>query len=360
MVSFLFSTLIILISNPWTNAFQITSSSLIASLHDLKQIVPELKRCPIDCKTYIKSNSALGFNGPIGALGPLGTIGPVSSHIWSPATEFAWHGDFFVFMTNILGHVQNLNYDLVSHRNNPLSENGPLGSSFWNLMPKINDFTRHMQGLGLFSVLGPLGPLGPLGALGPLGPVGAHGLRISQNGQYIDIYGTVQHKVKAMFNSTHFVEWPLFEKYHSKKFVDHLSKTGHLDTSFMVYSVTNEIGESYIMRVSEPQYITILVTPIVIGKNFAINIFVNDKEIAKVNSLFYTPWIQLYISRDDFVKSNNQISLRVDVKSDLIDCGFIIPIAHCSMEYYLYVVGSTEFMLREPHIQYEGPYIRKI
>lgn len=290
----------------------------------------------------------------------MGSIGPISSYLWSPANGFAWHGNFLIFLKQILGYVQNVNYDLISYANNPLSENGPLGSSFWNIMPDINDFTRHMQGLGLFSVLGPLGPLGPLGALGPLGPMGAHGFRVAENGEYIDIFGNVQHKVKAMFNSTHFVEWPLFEKYSSKKVIDDLSRNGKLDSSFMVHSVTDEIGESYNITISESQYITILVTPVIVGKNFVISLFLNEERIAKVNSLFYTPWIQFFISKHDLQQSNNLINLTVTVKSDLIDCGFIIPLTHCSMEYYFYIVGSTEFMQREPHIHYEGAYIHNL
>lgn len=53
----------------WTHSLQITSSALVSKLHDLRNIKPELVKCPIDCRIYIEHSSALGYNGPIGALG---------------------------------------------------------------------------------------------------------------------------------------------------------------------------------------------------------------------------------------------------------------------------------------------------
>ena len=80
---------------------------------------------------------------------------------WSPADEFAWIGNFENHLSDIIGSNM-----LLSHPENPLSEKGPMGDSFWDVMRNINDFTMHMQGLGLWSILGPIGPLGPLGSLG--------------------------------------------------------------------------------------------------------------------------------------------------------------------------------------------------
>ena len=91
---------------------------------------------------------------------------------------------------------------LLSNPRNPLSSYGPLGDSFWDVMPNINDFTKHMQGMGIWSILGPLGPLGALGPLGPLGPVGAHGLAVNRNGEYIDQSGKIHSSVSAVFNSS--------------------------------------------------------------------------------------------------------------------------------------------------------------
>lgn len=248
---------------------------------------------------------------------------------------------------------------VLTHEENPLSAAGPLGDSFWDVMPDINDFDQHMEGLGIWSILGPLGPLGPLGALGPLGPVGAHALSISSRGDYVNTYGQIVRKIDAVYNETLNVSWPLFEKYISKSYVD---KIADLDTSFMVMSMTNENGESYTVNVYEPQYVTILATPVVWGKNFLLKVYLANKIIAQTNALLYSPWIQLYISEQDLAKYGGHLTLKIVVKSDILDCGILVPnpIFHCPMDYYLYVVGSTKFMLRRPHIQYQGPYIQPL
>ena len=113
------------------------------------------------------------------------------------------------------------------------------------------------------------------------------------------------------------------------------------------------------MTISEPQYVTILVTPVITGKNFILQVFVNNVKIIKTNTLFFTPWVQFHVSKQDLERYNNSIDIQVVVKSDLLDCGLIIPVVHCSMEYYFHVVGSTEFMLRRPHLNYQGPYIQE-
>jgi hypothetical protein len=209
-------------------------------------------------------------------------------------------------------------------------------------MPKINDFTSHMQGLGLWSILGPIGPLGALGALGPLGPVGIHGLRINENGEYINEFGQIQKSVTAFYNETMNITWPLYEHYLNKNYVLNLSKQYELDTSFMLRSEADVNGDIFNIKITEPQFISILVTPVFWAKNFYIEVYLND--IITVNSSsvsFYTPWVQIKISEQDFV---NNLQLKVIVKSDPLNCGYF-GFTRCSMPYYFHVVGSTSFML---------------
>jgi hypothetical protein len=254
-----------------------------------------------------------------------------------------------LYLNQVIGEQK-----VLSHPRNPLSSYGPLGDSFWDVMPNINDFTKHMQGMGIWSILGPLGPLGALGPLGPLGPVGAHGLSVNRNGEYVEQSGKIHSSVSAVFNSSLNITWPLFERYSSKEFVHNLSKKGLLDTSFMVLSETNTHGEEYIMAITEPQFISITVTPVVWAKNFFIQVYLNETLLFKSDGIFYTPWVQIYISEKDFVQ---KLQLKVIVKTDALDCG-LLGLLGCSMSYYLYVVGSTDFMLRRNHIPYTGPYIQ--
>ena len=247
---------------------------------------------------------------------------------------------------------------ILNYENNPLSSLGPLGDSFWDVMPNINDFTNHMQGLGIWSILGPLGPLGALGPLGPLGPIGIHGLRINENGEYINKIGELQKSITASYNSSVSVDWPLFERYLNKQIIKDLMKKKELDTSFMVLSDAGTYeGDEFIMKVNEPQFISILVTSLVWAKNFFIEVYLNDTFVTKssTSTSLYTPWVQLYISEKDFVSN---LELKVIVKSDVWNCG-LMGFLGCSMPYYFYVVGSTNFMLRKPHIKYSGSYINE-
>ena len=79
-----------------------------------------------------------------------------------------------------------------------------------------------------------------------------------------------------------------------------MGKRGLLDTSFTVLSNTDTSGEEYIMTVTEPQYISITVVPAVWAKNFFIEVYLNEDPIFKSIKMFYTPWIQIYISEEDF------------------------------------------------------------
>ena len=125
----------------------------------------------------------------------------------------------------------------------------------------------------MWTVLGPLGPLGPLGGLGPLGPVGCHMLDVDADGQYVNKNGQVQRVANVVYNSTLSVKWPLFERYKSKEFVDKLMRKGLLDTSFTITATTNTAGHSYEMLVTEPQYVTVTVVPILWAKNFFVEAY---------------------------------------------------------------------------------------
>ena len=112
------------------------------------------------------------------------------------------------------------------------------------------------------------------------------------------------------------------------------------------------------MTVNEPQFVTILITPVIWATNFFIELYLDDAFIASSDKMLFTEWIQIYISPEDFKrKNNNTLELKLKIKVDQMDCG-ILSLFGCRMEYYLHVVGSTQFMLRRPHIQYSGPYIK--
>nr|CAG4712750.1 unnamed protein product [Naegleria fowleri] len=337
-------------ATPQVRCSRFSSQSLIAGLQgSYSGVSPYPLNCPLGCNLYILSSSALGYNGPLGSLGPLGPLGPVG---WMTNSAFVWLGGTFGdFLASILGSSHD---GILSKLNNPLSDAGPLGDSFWDVMPKINDFTKHMQGLGVFSVLGPIGPLGALGPLGPLGPRGPHLLHVNDNGEYIDpSTGQVVTTLTAYYNSSMQVVWPLFEKYTSKAFVDKLSRKGLLDTSFMVSSTADSNGDTYVMTIKEPQYVTITITPILWAKNFFVDVYIENKLIHTSDQMLFTPWVQVYISKSDM--TGPAIKMKVVVRVDPFDCGYLLG---CAMDYTITVVGSTAFMLRRPHISYAGPYLQ--
>ena len=45
----------------------------------------------------------------------------------------------------------------LNHTQGPMSKYGPLGDSYFDVMPNINDFTKHMMQFGIWSILGPIG-----------------------------------------------------------------------------------------------------------------------------------------------------------------------------------------------------------
>jgi len=72
----------------------------------------------------------------------LGSLGPMSHDIISPNNGAIQM--FQSFYSNMLG---NLRDKIINNTQNPLSDQGPLGDSYFTVMPSINDFTKHMQGL---------------------------------------------------------------------------------------------------------------------------------------------------------------------------------------------------------------------
>ncbi|KAL9657475.1 hypothetical protein ABK040_016742 [Willaertia magna] len=338
-----------------------TSSDTIAAIgsSDYSKIDPFPAICPGptgECSLYLQPSSALGWYGPIGALGPLGSTGPLSHQIFSPSSLFSFIGNFQDFFKSVSGSNMSL---VLSDRRNPLSDAGPLGPSFFNVMPVMNDFTKHMQGLGLWSVLGPIGPLGALGPLGPLGPVGAHGYGRNTDGDYVDENDNIQTTISAVWDDNTSKQWPLYEDYTRSRAIE-LGKKGQLDTSFMVSATGNLSEDVYTVSVKEPQYLTILVTPAILAKNF--NVQVRNHKTKSVlavagSNISYTPWIQLFISEEDINANQGNVKLDISVKVDPLDCG-VLSMIQCFMDYYLYVTGSTSWMLRSPHIPYKGSYVK--
>ncbi|KAL9652238.1 hypothetical protein ABK040_011898 [Willaertia magna] len=320
----------------------------------LKNVKPRPVNCPLGCETYVQSSSCLGWNGPIGALGPLGALGPISGSPFSPSAQFKFVGNFQEFFKWVSGSDKSL---VLTNKENPLSAAGPLGDSFWDVMPSINDFTKHMQGGGLFSVLGPIGPLGALGPLGPLGPVGAHGYGSDKFGNYIDNTGKVQRKIGAVYNSSVTINWPLYEKY-NQDFAKELGKQGLLDTSFMVKGMGSLNGDVYTITVTEPQYVTILVTPEILAKKFNLEVRSSTGvSVVKSESLDFTQWVQFYVSKSVLDAAGGSKKYDIIIKVDPLNCG-LLSLVQCYMNYYLYVTGSTNWMLRRPHINYGGTYLQ--
>ena len=75
---------------------------------------------------------------------PLGSLGPLSHDIISPNNGAIQM--FQSFYSSMLGDLRD---KIINNTQNPLSDQGPLGDSYCNVMPSINDLTKHMQGLFL-------------------------------------------------------------------------------------------------------------------------------------------------------------------------------------------------------------------
>jgi len=292
-------------------------------------------------KLFTSTFSCLGHYGPLSAIGPLGPLGPIGKDLPTPKDVMDSIGNWEDFKKLVMGGVGPLDAP-----NGPLSKYGPLGSSFWDVMPYINDFTLHMQGLGIWSVLGPIGPLGALGALGPLGPIGSHGYNRSKGGSYYDSNNRIVTKIKALYDdkTNTWVEWPLFE-YYTSEHANILSLTSQLDTSFAVQDIANSsVGTSYYINSHEDQFITIVVVPDIIQQIFEITLKdINGRVLTSTANYYHINWIQMNVSNH---KNTRYI---INVRS-----------LYFTQHYTIYVVGSTKFMLRREHIGFKGNYIMDV
>ncbi|KAG2382548.1 hypothetical protein C9374_005128 [Naegleria lovaniensis] len=340
-----------------------TSSDTIASLGGTFlgfTIRPLPKICPGPtgtCDLYITPVSCLGWNGPLGGYGPLASLGPLSHEIPSPNNSWEI---LRKFVQQLLGSDNSdaIRFFMINNVQNPLSAAGPLGDSYFTVMPTINDFTKHMQGLGVWSILGPIGPLGALGPLGPLGPMGIHNYQRNSDGDYIDANGKIQTTLNVKWDEKTSIQWPLFEDYTRDRAIQ-LGKQGKLDSSFMVSAVGSLTPDVYTITVTEPQYVTVLTAPSIYAKNFLMTVKEKKSKqiIAKTgSSVYFTPWLQFFVEPSSL--ANGPLQFEISVAVDPLDCG-LASVFECFMEYYLYVVGSTKQMLRKPSIAYSGPYINK-
>ena len=268
-------------------------------------------------------------------------LGPLGLNTWNPADMMKVIGNWEQFKKLVMNNTGPLDVP-----NGPMSSEGPLGDSFWTVMPTINDFTKHMMGHGIWSVLGPIGPLGALGGLGPLGPVGAHGYGRNDQGQYVNSKGQIMRKVMAMYTSGKWVEWPLFEFYNAS--FARLMNYEDADTSFMVKATGNA---TFRATSREQQFVTIAVVPVFYSHVFTIAITEAEHPehvIASSNSIQFINWIQMHIPKGDF-----PVSFDIVIQSNSV----FTSNPFVSSDYYLYVVGSTQWMLRKPHITFSGDYI---
>ena len=130
----------------------VTASSVSALQQSLTSIQPPVVT-PDNPEDYLSVTSALGYSGPIGPLGPLSVLGPVGNNTWNPSTYISGLGNWSLWATQL------------SQLSGPLSANGPLGdqgpltaTSYYQLLPSINDFAKQTQAGGVWGILGPLGP----------------------------------------------------------------------------------------------------------------------------------------------------------------------------------------------------------
>ena len=206
---------------------------------------------------YLEPSSALGANGPIGAWGPLGALGPVGDNSWNASHWVDAVGDWGQWS------------DSMSHLGGPLSEagplgpDGPLGDAYSNTLPALDcpnhgdQFCKHLQAGGVWSVLGPIGPLGALGPLGPLGPIGAHGFTTDDNGRYLS-GSSVRRTVTVPYQGSS-RSYELVERY-TESFAKSMTDN---DTSFMVSGEIDSTSESdtYAFTSKAQQLVTVLVVP---------------------------------------------------------------------------------------------------
>jgi len=232
-------------------------------------------------------------------------------------------GDWSDYSKNITGEGGPLS------EQGPLGYNGPLGDAYWKTLPKINDFGKQLQAMGVWTVLGPLGALGAVGPLGPLGPLGAHGfLRDLKTGAYTHKSATMRN-VSVPFNPSGAIRvYDLFEDYES----DYALRMRDNDCSWMTSTAINTIGDSlnYTFHSRVPQFITITVVPEAALDDWDLEVFVGGRLIAWSNSTYYMDFVQV-------APLATPTTFVVNVK--LASSGHIL-----SSVFRLFVVGSTEWI----------------
>jgi len=292
--------------------FIVSASSVEALAGDLSSLEPACETADgfNTCASYLSSASALGQLGPVGAYGPLGLLGPLGDDSWSASAWMAAIGDWSDWAADNL--------------DGPLGEDGPLGpagplsdEAYWETLPAINDWSRQLQGGGLFTVLGPIGPLGALGPLGPLGPVGAHGYAVDANGSYLNGRKIVR-SVKTSFGET----FDLFEIYTEK-----YARGRTHDTSFGVRGDSDDGKvDSFRVKSAPRQLVTILVVPEAQLDDFDLTLTTPRGDVlATSDSIAYIDWIQVQ------APAGGTFDVRVNLAGS----------AHfLAKRYRLYVVGS--------------------
>lgn len=312
-VTFLVSTPVL------ASDFYISATSVEDMNGSLASVYPSVQT-PSNADDYLDDDSCLGFYGPIGPYGPLGILGPVGDNSWNASYWISAYGDWSDWSDEIEGPLS---------ESGPLGPNGPLSyDAYWTDLPAINDFSKQLQGGGVWSVLGPVGPLGALGPLGPLGPIGGHGYATDSNGRYVS-GGTEMRTVSVPYNGTTRT-YELFEKY-SESYAENKSDN---DTSFMAegyiawpYWET----DSYTFTSNEDQFVTIVLVPEYQLDDFDIVVKdSNGNQIAYSNTFEYIDWIQI-----EGVAANTELTVEVELAGSW---------HYASKDYRLIVTGSTQYI----------------
>jgi hypothetical protein len=329
-----------------------TSGESIYEMTKLSSTIPEPKNCwGFPCETFIwgtqitKPETAaftcFGYIGPLSSIGPLGPLGPLGDNSFNPDKIFQLLGNWESIKKYITGNGP------LDHPQGVLSRHGPLGDSYFTVMPRINDFTAHMMQFGIWSIMGPLGPLGALGGLGPLGPIGAHGFGRNSQGDYTNSKGEIVTTAVSIWNESTKITWPLFEKYTYRR-AQELSRAKQLDTSFMTSNNVALVDNVYVIKSTEKQIISIVTVPYMMNYQFVIEVVdVNNRVIASSRTAKVINWVQ-------FESEAGNEFYTVKIKSHTINCFTSIS---CMGSYILHVTGSTQQMLRAPGIPYRGQYI---
>ncbi len=298
------------------------SASSVEMLNGSLLSVTPAVNTPSNAADYLDSGSSLGYYGPIGSYGPLGMLGPIGDNSWNTSYWISAVGDWSEWSNDMSEHGGPLS------EAGPLGPNGPLSYNAYNYdLPAINDFSKHLQAGGVWTVLGPVGPLGALGPLGPLGPVGAHGYATDYDGSYVD-NGTEMRTIDVPYGGA-VRTYELVENYDE----DYAKAKTDNDTSFMVEGYIkypySEL-DTYTVNSGSAQYVTILLLPEYTLDDF--DLIVRDSNgnlLAYSNSTDFVDWIQIPVA------ANSSLTIEVELYSS----------AHyLTKDYRLFVTGSTEYI----------------